>query len=137
MSLTFRNVYLCNGHSMTMQRDPNSVEINAALTEKQFTEIVLNCKYLNAIGHDSLAKYLTKVTGKPIKKHRRPIKLGYDDAAIVVTLTKRLPEHPKPEDLDYKDRMIYTLKRFRQQTPEELAESQQLIACLCGGVTSE
>lgn len=133
MNPKFKNVYLCNGSSMTMQRDPNSVEINSSLTEKQFTEIVLNCKYLNAIGHDSLAKYLTKVTGKTITKHRRPIKLGYDDAAIIVTLTQRLPEHPNPEDVKYKERTIYTLKRFRQQTPEELAESQQAIKCLCGG----
>lgn len=128
----FKNVYLCNGSSMTMQRDPNSVEINAALTEKQFTEIVLNCEYLNAIGHDSLAKYLTKVTGKTIHKQRRPIRLGYDDAAIVVTLTQRLPEHPKPEDIKYKGRTIYTLKRFRQQTPDELAESQSIVKAMCG-----
>ena len=127
---TFKNVYLCNGSSMTMHRDPNSVEVNASLTEREFIEIVLNSQYINAIGHDTLAEYLTKLTGKTIRKHRRTIRLGYDDAAIVVSMTERLPENPK--NVKYKGRTIYTLKRFRKQTPQELAESQQAINCLCG-----
>ena len=127
---TFKNVYLCNGSSMTMHRDPNSVEVNASLTEQEFIEIVLNSEYINAIGHDTLAAYLTKLTGKTIRKHRRTIRLGYDDAAIIVSMTQRLPENPKK--VNYKGRTIYTLKRFRKQTPEELAESQQAINCLCG-----
>lgn len=130
MSPHFRNIYLCNGSSMTMHRDPNSVEVNASLTEQEFVEIVLNSEYINAIGHDDLAAHLSKITGKKINKHRRNIKLGYDDAAIIVSMTQRLPENLK--NVKYKGRTIYTLKRFRKQTPEELAESQQAINCLCG-----
>lgn len=127
---TFKNVYLCNGSSMTMHRDPNSVEVNASLTEEEFIQIILNSEYINAIGHDTLAEYLTKLTGKKIHKNRRTIRLGYDDAAIIVSFTKRLPEHPK--EVEYKGRTIFTLKRFRKQTPQEFAESEKAINCLCG-----
>lgn len=130
MKTNFKKLYLCNGSSMTMHRDPNSVEVNASLTEEEFIQIILNSEYVNAIGHDDLAEYLTRITGKKIRKQRRTIKLGYDDAAIIVSLTQRLPEHPS--DVEYKGRTIFTLKRFRKQTPQEFAESEQVINCLCG-----
>ena len=118
-------LYLCNGFSESMKRDPNMKEFPFSLTEEEFIQIVHNAKWKSAIGHDNLAECLSKVTGKKIQKNRMNITVNYDDLVIIVSMRGRLPEHPTY--VEYKGRLNYSLKRFEKQSPMDLEKSQEKI----------
>ena len=57
-------IYLCNGRSESMKRDPNMKQIPYGLSESEFVNLIHNADFKSCIGHRDLAKCLTKVTGK-------------------------------------------------------------------------
>ena len=118
-------LYLVNGFSESMKRDPNMKDIPYSLTEEQFVDIIHNTDYVSVIGHDNIANYLSQLTGKFIPKHRQGITLGYDDELIIVSLMGRLPEEVR--HVEFKGRVNFTYKRFEKQTLAELLESENRI----------
>ncbi len=118
-------LYLCNGFSESMKRDPNMKEFSFPLTEDEFTRIILNAEFKSVIGHDNLAECLTKITGKQILKNRKNITVTYEDLLLVVSITGRLPEHPT--EVDYEGKVNYCFKRFEKQTTMDLLKSQEKI----------
>lgn len=118
-------IYLCNGFSESMKRDPNMKEIPYSLTEAEFINLIHHAEYKSAIGHEKLANFLTRITGKKITKNRMRIEINYEDYVIVVSVLGRLPEHPK--DVKYKGKLTFSLKRFEKQTVDDLLKSQEII----------
>ena len=118
-------IYLCNGHSESMKRDPNMKDIPYSLTPEQFVDIINHTNYVSIIGHDNIANYLSQLTGKKIAKNRRGITLGYDDELIIVSLMGRLPEEVR--HVEFKGRVNFTYKRFEKQTLADLLESETRI----------
>ena len=118
-------IYLCNGISNSMLRDPNTKQIPLSLTEAEFTQLILNTNFTSAIGHESLAECLTKLVGIPIHRNRRNLIINYDDYVILVSLNGRLPEHPT--HVEYKNRLNFSFVRFEKQSTEDLLTSQMKI----------
>ena len=114
-------LYLCNGKSEAMKQDPNMKDIPYSLTEDEFIEIIKNTEFISVIGHEDLAKCLSKITGKEIKYNRKGITLRYQDEVIVVYMTGRLPENPT--FVQYKGRLNYSYIRFEKQTRSDILQS--------------
>ena len=117
--------YLCNGFSLAMPRDPNTIPVPRQLTEEEFVNLVQHGNFKSIIGHHQLANCLTKLTGKHIPFNRKGLTLNYDDEILVVYLTGRLPE--RPSFVEYKGRLNYAFVRFKKQTQSELLESDKRI----------
>jgi len=118
-------IYLCNGFSESMKRDPNMKEIPYPLSESEFIDLIHNSHFKSCIGHESLARCLTKVTGKEILYNRASIQVSYDDVIILVSLNGRLPE--KPTYVEYKGRLNYSIKRFEKQTQMDIENTMNKI----------
>lgn len=114
-------IYLCNGKSESMKRDPYMKDIPYPLTESEFVELIHDAEFESCIGHDSLAKCLSKVTGKKIKYNRANVSVSYDDVILLVSLNGRLPEHPN--FVEYKGRLNYSLIRFEKQNQIDIENS--------------
>lgn len=120
-----RMLYITNGFSDSMQRDPSATVINYPLTQEQFVDIVHHADYVSIIGHDNIAEYLTQMTGKPIQKNRQGITLNYNDEVIVISLLGRLPEQVR--HVEFKGRVNFTYKRFEKQSTDDLLKSEARI----------
>ena len=72
-------IYLCNGLSESMKRDPNMKQIPLPLSESEFIELIQNVPFISVIGHQDLADALTMITDREILYNRRAIHLNYDD----------------------------------------------------------
>lgn len=118
-------LYITNGFSDSMQRDPSATVINYPLTQEQFVDIVHHADYVSIIGHDNIAEYLTQMTGKPINKNRQGITLNYNDEVIVISLLGRLPEQVR--HVEFKGRVNFTYKRFEKQSTDDLLKSEARI----------
>ena len=111
-------LYLCNGFSESMKRDPNMKQIPYPLSESEFVELIHNTRFKSCIGHESLARCLSRVTGKEILYNRASIQVSYDDVILLVSLNGRLPE--KPSYVEYKGRLNYSFMRFEKQTQMDI-----------------
>ena len=120
-----RLLFITNGYSDAMQRDPSATIINYPLTQEQFINIVHNTDYVSIIGHDNIAEYLSKLTGKTIHKNRRGITLNYNDEVIVISLMGRLPEEVR--HIEFKGRINFTYKRFEKASTDDILKSEQRI----------
>lgn len=118
-------IYLCNGRSATMMHDPRIKEIHEPISEAEFINLLHKTHWKSAIGHENLADCLTRLTGKKVIKDRLNLELKYDDRVILVTLTGRLPEHPKY--VEYKGRLTFAYVRFEKQSVEDVKISQNEI----------
>lgn len=118
-------IYLCNGFSESMKRDPNMKQIPYSLSESEFVDIIHNSRFKSCIGHESLARCLSGVTGKEILYNRASIQVSYDDVILLVSLNGRLPEHPS--FVEYKGRLNYSFMRFEKQTPMDMENSKNRI----------
>ena len=118
-------LYITNGFSDSMQRDPSATVINYPLTQEQFVDIIHHTNYVSIIGHENIAEYLTKMTGKPIPMNRQGITLNYNDEVIVISLLGRLPEHVR--HVEFKGRVNFTYKRFEKQSTDDLLKSEARI----------
>lgn len=118
-------LYITNGFSDSMHRDPTVKVVNYNLTKEKFIEIIHHAQYVSIIGHDNLAEYITELTGVKIRKNRRAINLNYDDEVIVFGLQGRLPEHKT--EIELNGREIFTYKRFEKQTAEDIRVSEERI----------
>ena len=118
-------IYLCNGLSESMKRDPNMKNVPYPLTEDEFTEIIHNIEFTSVIGHRDLSECLSEITGKEIPYNRRGILLNYDDYVLLTSLSGRLPEHPR--EIEIRNRLNFSFIRFQKQTAEDLLETQQII----------
>lgn len=114
-------IYLCNGVSDSMLRDPNVKQINYGLSESEFIDLINNTHFESVIGHQALADVLSLITGVDIPYNRKNININYDDILIVVSMTGRLPEHPRK--VDYKGRLNYSFKRFEKQNSNDFANT--------------
>lgn len=114
-------IYLCNGFSESMKRDPNMKQIPYSLSESEFVDLIHNSYFKSCIGHESLARCLSKVTGKEILYNRASIQVNYDDIVLLVSLNGRLPE--KPSYVEYKGRLNYSFMRFEKQTQMDIQNS--------------
>ena len=118
-------LYITNGFSDSMQRDPSVKVMNYPLSQEQFIDIVHHANYTSIIGHDNIAEYLTQLTGKVIIKNRQGITLNYDDEVIVISLMGRLPEQIR--HVKFNGRINFTYKRFEKQTVDDLLKSETRI----------
>ena len=100
-------------------------EIPYPLSESEFIDLIHNSHFKSCIGHESLARCLTKVTGKEILYNRASIQVSYDDVIILVSLNGRLPE--KPTYVEYKGRLNYSIKRFEKQTQMDIENTMNKI----------
>ena len=123
-------LYITNGFSDSMLRDPSMKIINTPLSKEQFITIIHKGGYKSIIGHDTLADYLTGLTGKEIRKNRQAITLNYSDEVICISLMGRLPE--KIRHVEFKGRINFTHKRFEKQTSEDLLKSEERIKMIMG-----
>ena len=114
-------IYLCNGISESMKRDPNMKQIPYSLSESEFIGLIHRVHFKSCIGHDSLARCLSKLTGKKIPYNRVSIQVNYDDVILLVSLNGRLPE--RPNYVEYKGRLNFSLLRFEKQTQLDLENS--------------
>ena len=110
-------LFITNGYSDSMQRDPSVKIINYSLSEEQFINIIHNTDYVSIIGHENIAEYLTQMTGKEIHKNRQGITLNYGDEVICISLMGRLPEHVR--HIEFDGRVNFTYKRFEKQSAED------------------
>lgn len=115
------SIYLCNGFSNSMFIDPRIKRIDEPISESEFIDLIHHCDWKSAIGHESLAKCLSKITGKEITRNRLNLNVGYDDVLIMVSLKGRLPEHPTY--VEYKGRLTYSFVRFEKQTMVDIENS--------------
>ena len=118
-------IYLCNGVSNSMLRDPNMKQIPYSLGEREFVELVKNTDFVSVIGHKSLADALTDITGINIPYNRTAIQVNYDDIILLVSMNGRLPEHPTK--VEYKGRMNYNFIRFEKQTSNDFSNTLNII----------
>ena len=107
-------IYLCNGISNSMLRDPNMKQIPYSLSEGEFIELIQRIPFKSVIGHSDLADALTMITSRDIMFNREAIQVSYDDCILLVSLNGRLPEHPRL--VEYKGRLNYSFIRFEKQT---------------------
>ncbi len=118
-------IYLCNGKSESMKRDPYMKDIPLPLTEAEFVDIIHNANWKSCIGHESLARCLSKVTGKEILYNRANVTVSYEDVILLVSLNGRLPEHPN--FVEYRGRLNYSLIRFEKQTQIDMENSANIL----------
>ena len=118
-------IYLCNGKSESMKRDPYMKDIPYPLTESEFVDLIHNSRWKSCIGHASLARCLSKVTGKEILYNRANVTVSYEDVILLVSLNGRLPEHPNY--VEYKGRLNYSLIRFEKQNQLDMENSVNII----------
>ena len=118
-------IYLCNGVSNSMLRDPNMKQIPYSLSEREFIELVKGTDFVSVIGHKSLAEALTDITGINIPYNRTAIQVNYDDIILLVSMNGRLPEHPTK--VEYKGRMNYNFIRFEKQTSNDFSNTLNII----------
>ena len=118
-------LYLCNGFSNTMVVDPRIKRIDEPITESEFIEIVHNCEFKSAIGHEQLANALTKLTGKSIQRNRCNLNCTYEDVLLMVSLQGRLPENPT--FVQYRGRLNYSVVRFEKQTLMDIENSLRVV----------
>ena len=118
-------IYLCNGISNSMLRDPNMKQIPYSLSEREFVELVKNTDFVSVIGHKSLAEALTDITGINIPYNRTAIQVNYDDIILLVSMNGRLPQHPTK--VEYKGRMNYNFIRFEKQTSNDFSNTLNII----------
>ena len=118
-------IYLCNGVSNSMLRDPNMKQIPYSLSEREFIELVRGTDFVSVIGHKSLAEALTDITGINIPYNRTAIQVNYDDIILLVSMNGRLPEHPTK--VEYKGRMNYNFIRFEKQTSNDFSNTLNII----------
>lgn len=118
-------IYLCNGRSASMMYDPRIKEIHEPLSEQEFIDLVIKSNPESAIGHYELAKCLSRLTGCKIKMNRRNLDLSVDDRVILVSLTERLPEHPK--FVEYKNKLKFAYVRFEKQNFNDIKISEKEI----------
>ena len=111
-------IYLCNGLSESMKRDPNMKQIPLPLSEKEFVELIQNIPFTSVIGHEDLADALTMITNTDIQYNRQAIHVSYDDCILLVSLNGRLPENPTY--VEYKGRLNYAFIRFEKQSEMDL-----------------
>lgn len=123
-------LFLCNGLSESMKRDPNMKQVPYSLSESEFIEVLHKSPYKSCIGHQELADFLSKVVGKKIRYNRTHISVGYDDLILRVTVKGRLPEYPT--HVEYRDRLEYSLIRFEKQSLEDYRESERIFNSLVG-----
>ena len=114
-------IYLCNGISESMKRDPNMKQIPFPLSQKEFRELLNDIEFESVIGHSELAAYLSDIAGKKIPFNRKGIQVNYDDYIILVSMNGRLPEHPIK--VDYKGRLNYSFVRFEKQNHNDFANT--------------
>ena len=114
-------IYLCNGVSESMKRDPNMKQIPYSLNESEFIDLIHTTNFKSCIGHESLARCLTRLTGKHILYNRAGIQVNYDDVIILVSLSGRLPENP--DYVEYKGRLNFSLLRFEKQSQIDFKNS--------------
>lgn len=114
-------IYLCNGISESMKRDPNMKQIPYSLSESEFIDLIHKTEFKSCIGHDSLARCLSRLTGKRILYNRAAIQVNYDDVILLVSLSGRLPE--RPNYVEYKGRLNFSLLRFEKQTQLDIENS--------------
>ena len=114
-------IYLVNGLSESMKRDPNMKSIPYSLSESEFIDLIHKTGFDSCIGHEDLARCLSKLTGKKIVYNRKNIQVNYDDVLLLVSLSGRLPE--RPSFVEYKGRLNYSLIRFEKQTKEDIENS--------------
>ena len=114
-------IYLCNGLSESMKRDPNMKHIPFALSEKEFANLVRTLDFESVIGHKLLADRLTDVCGVEVPFNRKAIQVNYDDCLLLVSLNGRLPEHPRK--VDYEGRLNYSFVRFEKQNGNDFANT--------------
>lgn len=110
-------IYLCNGISSSMLRDPNMKQIPYSLSEGEFIELIRTIPFKSVIGHSDLADTLTMITGRDIMFNREAIQVSYDDCILLVSLNGRLPEHPRL--VEYKGRLNYAFIRFEKQNAND------------------
>ena len=108
-----------------MKRDPNMKEIPYPLSESEFVDLINHSEFTSVIGHEDLARCLSRIAGKTIQYNRRGIQVNYDDLVLVVSLSGRLPENPSY--VEYKGRLNFSLKRFEKQTQDDMLLSMQKI----------
>lgn len=101
--------------------DPRIKRIDEPISETEFVTIINTCNWKSAIGHESLANCLSKITGKKIMKNRLNLNITYDDVLLIISLQGRLPEHPTY--VEYKGRLNYSFVRFEKQTMEDIENS--------------
>ena len=118
-------VYLCNGFSESMKRDPNMKEIPYSMNIEEFTNFINHGQWTSVIGHQNLADCLSKITGKHIPYNRKGITVNYDDFVIIVSLSGRLPENPTY--VEYKGRLNFSFKRFEKQSISDQMVSQNIL----------
>ena len=118
-------IYLCNGKSESMKRAPYMKDIPLPLTEAEFVDIIHNANWKSCIGHESLARCLSKVTGKEILYNRANVTVSYEDVILLVSLNGRLPEHPN--FVEYRGRLNYSLIRFEKQTQIDMENSANIL----------
>lgn len=118
-------IYLCNGFSTNMKKDMSLKEIDKPLSCEEFRKLLLNTRYISAIGHQDLAEKLTEIFGIKIPYNRKNVRVGPDDLILRVHLSNRLPEHANT--VQYKDKLNFSLKRFENQTSEDLAKSEEIL----------
>ena len=113
--------YLCNGKSKSVKRDPYMKDIPYPLSESEFIDLIHNGHFKSCIGHEDLARCLSKLTGKHIPYNRTSIQANYDDVILLVSLNGRLPE--RPNFVEYKGRLNFSLIRFEKQTQLDIQNS--------------
>ena len=118
-------IYLCNGLSESMKRDPNMKQIPFPLSKNEFRELVNDIEFESVIGHSELADYLTDITDKKITFNRRGILVNYDDYILLVSMNGRLPENPTK--VDYDGRLNFSFVRFEKQNHNDFANTLNII----------
>ena len=118
-------IYLCNGLSESMKRDPNMKQIPFPLSKNEFRELVRDIEFESVIGHSELADYLTDITDKKITFNRRGILVNYDDYILLVSMNGRLPENPTK--VDYEGRLNFSFVRFEKQNHNDFANTLNII----------
>lgn len=118
-------LYIGNGFSDSMKHDPNMQEYGYELTESEFIDLVNHTRFKSCIGHEKMAKALTRLTGRNIPFNRKAISLTYNDYFIKVSMKDRLPQNPK--HVDYNECMTYNLKFFKRQSPDIRLEAENII----------
>jgi len=125
MEVNKLTVYLCNGFSESMKRDPNMKEIPYPMNIEEFTNFINHGRWTSVIGHQNLADCLSKITGKHIPYNRKGITVNYDDFVIIVSLSGRLPENPTY--VEYEGRLNFSFKRFEKQSISDQMVSQNIL----------
>ena len=118
-------IFLCNGLSESMKRDPSMKQIPEPLTKEQFIDLIHHAHFESCIGHESLAQCLTRLTGKQILYNRKNIQVSYDDIILLISLNGRLPE--RPSYVEYKNRLNFSFVRFEKQTPMDIENTRNKI----------